>query len=126
MPDNLHVKIDTALASVRNNRLGVNILEAGMVKDIATSLDGKVRFSILLSASDDATIVRDARQAVEQVPGVSEVRVDVKDAAQSAVQDAGKSVKNIKSIWIKNAEGMVKNNRIVAFRVNANITFEVE
>jgi len=88
MPDNLQVKIDTALASVRNNRLGVNILEAGMVKDIATSLDGKVRFSILLSASDDATIVRDARQAVEQVPGVSEVRVDVKDAAQSAVKPA--------------------------------------
>jgi ATP-binding protein involved in chromosome partitioning len=88
MPDNLQVKIDTALASVRNNRLGVNILEAGMVKDIATSVDGKVRFSILLSASDDATIVRDARQAVEQVPGVSEVRVDVKDAAQSAVKPA--------------------------------------
>jgi flavin-binding protein dodecin len=48
------------------------------------------------------------------------------DAAQSAVQDAAKTVKNIKSIWIKNAEGTVKNNQIVAFRVNANITFEVE
>lgn len=88
MSDNLQVKIDTALASVRNNRLGVNILEAGMVKDIATSLDGKVRFSILLSAADDAAIVRDARQAVEQVPGVSEVRVDVKDAAPSSVKPA--------------------------------------
>ena len=53
-----------------------------MVRDLATNLDGKVRFSILLSAADDATIVRDARQAVEQVGGVSEVRVDVKDAAQ--------------------------------------------
>jgi ATP-binding protein involved in chromosome partitioning len=82
MSDNLPVRIDTALASVRNNRLGLNILEAGMVRDIATSLDGKVRFSILLSAADDATIVRDARQAVEQLPGVTEVRVDVKDAAQ--------------------------------------------
>ena len=82
MPDNLSVRIDTALSSVRNNRLGVNILEAGMVRDIATTLDGKVRFSILLSSADDATIVRDARQAVEQVPGVKEVRVDVRDAAQ--------------------------------------------
>src|SRR5512138_2228203 len=81
MSDNLAVRIDTALASVRNNRLGLNILEAGMVRDIATSLDGKVRFSILLSAADDATIVRDARQAIEQLPGVTEVRVDVKDAA---------------------------------------------
>lgn len=82
MSDNLAVKIDTALASVRNNRLGLNILEAGMVRDIATTTDGRVRFSVLLSASDDATIVRDARRAVAQIPGVSEVRVDVKDAAQ--------------------------------------------
>ena len=82
MSDNLQVRIDTALSSVRNNRLGLNILEAGMVRDIATSLDGKVRFSILLSSADDATLVRDARQAVEQLPGVTEVRVDVRDAAQ--------------------------------------------
>lgn len=84
MSDNLAVRIDMALSSVRNNRLGLNILEAGMVRDIATSVDGSVRFSILLSSADDATIVRDARQAVEQVAGVKEVRVDVKDAAQSA------------------------------------------
>jgi ATP-binding protein involved in chromosome partitioning len=82
MHENLSVRIDTALSSVRNNRLGLNILEAGMVRDLATTLDGKVRFSVLLSAADDATIVRDARQAVEQVDGVTEVRVDVRDAAQ--------------------------------------------
>jgi ATP-binding protein involved in chromosome partitioning len=87
MSDNLQVRIDMALASVRNNRLGLNILEAGMVRDIATSTDGKVRFSILLSAADDATIVRDARQAVEQVAGVTEVRVDVKDAAHPGGAD---------------------------------------
>ena len=69
MTDNLQVRIDAALSSVRNNRLGLNILEAGMVRDLATTLDGRVRFSILLSAADDATIVRDARQAVEQVKG---------------------------------------------------------
>ena len=82
MSETLATRIDLALSAVRNNRLGVNILEAGMVRDIATTLDGKVRFSILLSSADDATIVRDARQAVEQVPGVKEVRVDVRDAAQ--------------------------------------------
>jgi dodecin len=47
------------------------------------------------------------------------------DAAQSAVKDAGKTVKNIRSIWIKNAEGIVDKNKIVAYRVNAHITFEV-
>ena len=62
-----------------------------MVRDVATTTDGKVRFSILLSAADDATLVRDARQAVEQLSGVTEVRVDIKDAAQphgSAVSPA--------------------------------------
>lgn len=54
-----------------------------MVRDIATTVDGKVRFSVLLSASDDATIVRDARQAVQQVEGVAGVQVDVKDAAHA-------------------------------------------
>ncbi len=48
------------------------------------------------------------------------------DAAQSAVKDAGKTVKNIKSIWIKNFEGVVNKNKVVAFRVNALITFEVQ
>jgi flavin-binding protein dodecin len=48
------------------------------------------------------------------------------DAAQSAVRDAGKTVKNIKSIWLKNTEGIVQNNKIVAYRLNAHITFEVE
>ena len=48
------------------------------------------------------------------------------DAAQSAVKDASKTVKNIKSIWIKNAEGVVQKNKIVAYRVNAHLTFEVQ
>jgi flavin-binding protein dodecin len=48
------------------------------------------------------------------------------DAAQSAVKDAGKSLKNIKSIWIKNFEAVVTKNKIAAYRINANITFELE
>ena len=48
------------------------------------------------------------------------------DAAQVAIRDAGKTVKNIKSIYIKNMEGIVKDGKIVQYRVNANITFELE
>ena len=84
MTVNLQESINAALSSVRNNRLGLNVLESGMVRDIATTLDGKVRLSLLLSAADDATIVRDVRQAVQQLAGVTDVRVDVKDAAQAA------------------------------------------
>ena len=47
------------------------------------------------------------------------------DAAQNAIDTAGKSVRNIKSIYIKNLEAVVANNKITHYRVNANITFEV-
>ena len=48
------------------------------------------------------------------------------DAAQRAVSDAGRTVDQIKSIWIKNFEAQVRDNKIVEYRVNANITFEVK
>ena len=48
------------------------------------------------------------------------------DAAQRAVADAGRTVDQIKSIWIKNFEAVVKDNTIVEYRVNAHITFEVK
>jgi ATP-binding protein involved in chromosome partitioning len=79
---NLSEKINAALSRVRNNRLGVNVLEAEMIRDVATTVDGKVRLTVLLSPSDDAQIVREIRQVLEQVAGVTDVRVDVKDAAQ--------------------------------------------
>ncbi|HJQ53945.1 MAG TPA: P-loop NTPase [Gemmatimonadaceae bacterium] len=84
MNGNLQQRVTDALARVRNNRLGSNVLEAEMVRDIATTVDGKVRLTLFLSADDDATVVREVRQTLQQVPGVTDVRVDVKDAAQSA------------------------------------------
>jgi hypothetical protein len=45
---------------------------------------------------------------------------------QRAIADAGKTVDQIKSIWIKNFEVVVKDNKIVECRVNANLTFEVK
>jgi len=47
------------------------------------------------------------------------------DAAQLAVKDAAKTINGIKSIYIKNLECVVKDNKIVHYRVNANITFEL-
>jgi ATP-binding protein involved in chromosome partitioning len=80
----LQERITDALARIRSKRVGTNVLEAEMVRDIATTTDGKVRLSLLLSADDDATVVREVRHALEQVEGVTDVRVDVKDAAQGS------------------------------------------
>ncbi len=47
------------------------------------------------------------------------------DAAQLAVRDAARTIKGIRSIYIEHMEGVVKDNAITQYRVNAKITFEV-
>ena len=47
------------------------------------------------------------------------------DAAQRAVQEASATVKGIKSIYIKNLQADVQGNKIVNYRINAKVTFEV-
>ena len=90
MTPNLQERVTDALARIRNNRVGANVLEADMVRDIATTTDGKVRLSLFLSADDDATVVREVRQTLQQVPGVTDVRVDVKDASRTRDAGSGK------------------------------------
>jgi dodecin len=48
------------------------------------------------------------------------------DAAQIAVSDAAKSVRGIKSIYLKELEAVVENNRVTQYRINAKISFMVE
>lgn len=48
------------------------------------------------------------------------------DAAGVAVRKASKTLKNIKSIYIKNFEGQVVGAKIVQYRLNAKITFELD
>ena len=48
------------------------------------------------------------------------------DAAKKAVAHAAKSVKNIRSVYVKEQSASVVNGNITEFRVNVKITFEVE
>ena len=48
------------------------------------------------------------------------------DATQKAVQDAASTLKGIKSVYVKNLQADVQGNKIVNYRINAKITFEVE
>lgn len=57
---------------------------------------------------------------------ISQSEKSWEDAAQRAVSDAAKTVEQIKSIWIKNFEAVVRDDKIVEYRLNANITFEVK
>ena len=84
MAESLRQRIDSALRQVRNERIGRDVLESEMVDNVATTTEGQVRLTLRLAASDDATLARSVRRAVEQVPGVTAVRVDIEDAARSA------------------------------------------
>ena len=48
------------------------------------------------------------------------------EATANAVQEASKSVKNIKSIYVKHMNANVTNNEIISYAVNAKISFEIE
>jgi ATP-binding protein involved in chromosome partitioning len=84
MAQNLQERIAAALGTVINPRTGSGVLTSEMVRDVGTTLDGKVRLTMVLEAGDDATLVRDVRQAVERVSGVSAVTIDVKDPREPA------------------------------------------
>jgi flavin-binding protein dodecin len=47
-------------------------------------------------------------------------------AAQEAVTEAAKTVKNIRSVWIKDHAATVEGGKIKRYRVTCKITFEVE
>jgi ATP-binding protein involved in chromosome partitioning len=79
---NLQERVTLALSRVQNERRAADVLSAEQVRDVAVTRDGRVRLTLVLSAADDAALVRDVRQAVEQVEGVAGVTVDVKDPAE--------------------------------------------
>ena len=47
------------------------------------------------------------------------------DATKKAVQEAAKSVKKIKSVFVQSQSAVVHNDEVTEFRVNLKITFEV-
>ncbi|MDX9727732.1 MAG: dodecin family protein [Bacteroidales bacterium] len=51
--------------------------------------------------------------------------VSWEDAAASAVKTAGKTVKEIRSVYVKEQSAVVVKNKITEYRVNLKVTFEV-
>ena len=48
------------------------------------------------------------------------------DATKKAVKQASKSVKNIKSVYVKEQSAVVNDNEVTEFRVSLKLTFEVK
>ena len=62
---------------------------------------------------------------VKVIEVIAESDTSWEDAAKQGVEDASKSVKNIKHIYVEHIQGIVENNEVVRYRVNAKISFVV-
>lgn len=47
------------------------------------------------------------------------------DAVDKALEEASETVRNIKSIYVKDFQAIVENGEVTAYRVNTKISFEV-
>lgn len=52
--------------------------------------------------------------------------VSFEDAVQNIIDEAAKTVKEIKSVYIKDMQVTVKDNKISQYRVNAKVTFSIK
>ena len=48
------------------------------------------------------------------------------DAAQQAIGEASNTLRNLRSIYIKEFEAAVENGKITQYRINAQISFDLE
>ena len=51
--------------------------------------------------------------------------VSFEDAVQNVINEASKSVKNIKSVYVKDMQVKVSDNKIKEYRVNTKVTFGI-
>jgi len=78
--------VERALGGITNPRHGRDIVAAGMVKDVTVDSTGAVTFTFVLTREDPGSLARQARKAVEGVPGVTAVKMNVVDSADGRVQ----------------------------------------
>lgn len=52
--------------------------------------------------------------------------VSFEDAINNIVKEASKTIRNIKSVYVKDMQACVKNNQISEYRVNAKVTFGID
>ncbi len=46
------------------------------------------------------------------------------DATRNAVKEASQSIRNIRSVWVKNLNAVVKDGEIVSWQLNCKLSFE--
>ncbi|AHB06883.1 MULTISPECIES: dodecin family protein [Pandoraea] len=65
-------------------------------------------------------------KVVKVIEVLSESPKSWEDAAGNAVKEAQKSLRDVKSIYIKDLSAEVDNGKIVNFRITAKLSFKLE
>ena len=48
------------------------------------------------------------------------------EATQNVVAEASKTLRNIRSVYVKESTAAVENDKVTSYRINAKVTFEME
>lgn len=63
---------------------------------------------------------------VKNIEIIAESKKSWDDAAAQGVKTAGKTVKGIKSIWVKDQKATVSGDKITSYRVTMIVSFELK
>ena len=65
-------------------------------------------------------------KVVKVIELMSQSPTSWEDAVQSVVSEASKTLRNIRSVYVKEFTAEVENDKITNYRINAKVTFEME
>ena len=63
---------------------------------------------------------------VKVVEIIAESKKSWSDAADNAVKQASKTIRNIKSLYVQDMQAVVEDGKIARYRVNAKISFVID
>src|SRR3954469_20299472 len=77
MATTLQERVAAVLSRIRNPRTGADVYSTQQVRDIATTLDGRVHLTLLLTREDNPALAKTVREEVGKVDGVIDVQLEV-------------------------------------------------
>ena len=63
---------------------------------------------------------------VKVIEVIAESKKSWDEAAENAVKEASKSVRNVKSLYVQEMQAIVEDGKITKYRLNAKITFVLD
>ena len=71
-------------------------------------------------------VIPASAEMVKVIEVIAESKKSWDDAAQNAVEEASRSVQNIKSLYVQDMQAIVEDGKISKYRLNAKISFVID